>query len=188
MTIPPPVPTPDTSFSGMYDFRVLRQLRKREGMSIAEVSRQSGVSPAVISKLERNQTVAELETLFRLARVFGMTATDLLSLTENRISHKKLAGQRKSGAFQFSEIQYDNVRCLYGQATKGGEVSRPEIHHDDYEVCWVLLGEIVLTLPEQTYELKSGEAVQFDAILHHTYKALEDSKLIILHLRKAKRF
>ena len=172
----------------MYDFRILRQLRKREALSIAEVSRRSGVSPAVISKLERNQTTAELETLYRLGRVFGMTATDLLSLTENRISHKKTAGQRNSGLFTFSEIQYQNARCLYGRAPGGAAVSRPEIHHDDYEVCWVLRGEIELSLPEQTYNLKDGEAVQFDAILHHTYRAISDSEIIILHLKKAKRF
>ncbi|MDE0839229.1 MAG: helix-turn-helix transcriptional regulator, partial [Kiritimatiellae bacterium] len=55
----------------MYNFSVLRVLRKREGLTIAEVSRRTGVSPAGISKIERNQTIPGLQTLFRLARVFG---------------------------------------------------------------------------------------------------------------------
>ena len=55
----------------MFDFSVLRELRKREGLTIEATSKRSGVSPAVISKLERNQTRAELETLFRISRVFG---------------------------------------------------------------------------------------------------------------------
>ena len=49
------------------DFGILRELRKRENMSIAELSEQSGVSASVISKLERNQNTAEMDTLYRIA-------------------------------------------------------------------------------------------------------------------------
>ena len=63
-----------------FDFTILRELRKRAGLSIGEVSAESGVSAAVISKLERNRTRAELDTLYRLARVFGITAAELLNL------------------------------------------------------------------------------------------------------------
>ncbi len=45
------------------DFRTLRELRKSHALSIVELSEQSGVSASVISKLERNQTKAELDTL-----------------------------------------------------------------------------------------------------------------------------
>mgnify|MGYP001837380540 CR=1 FL=1 len=50
-----------------FDFTILRELRKRAGLSIGEVSAESGVSAAVISKLERNRTRAELDTLYRRA-------------------------------------------------------------------------------------------------------------------------
>ena len=73
----------------VYDFSVLRELRKREGMTIAALSKRSGISSAVISKLERNQTLAELDTLYRLSKVYGLTATDLLALAESRIAQPK---------------------------------------------------------------------------------------------------
>ena len=31
-------------------------------------------------------------------------------------------------------------------------------------------------------------SIQFDALLHHTYEALEDVEIILVHLRKGKRF
>jgi transcriptional regulator with XRE-family HTH domain len=172
----------------MYDFAVLRELRKRDELTIGDVSGRSGISPAVISKLERNQTSAELETLFRLSRVFGMTATDLLALAEKRTAQRATATAHVGGEFLFKEIQYANLRLLFGEAPKGSKVSRPEIHQDDYELCWVLAGRIRLSLPHEQHELKTGQAIQFDAILHHTYEALEGSQLIIAHLRKGKRF
>lgn len=172
----------------MYDFSVLRELRKGKQLSIAEVSGQSGVSPAVISKLERNQTVAELETLFKLSRVFAMSATDLLGLAESRTAHKTAATIHKSGGFHFHTIQYGNVRALRGTAKAGAEVSRPEVHRDDYEICWVISGKVLFRLPSEIHPLGPGDAIQFDAILDHTYEALEDCELIIIHLRKDKRF
>ncbi|MFA5865511.1 MAG: XRE family transcriptional regulator [Phycisphaerae bacterium] len=172
----------------MYDFSVLRDLRKRENLNIADVSVQSGISAAVISKLERNQTLAELETLFRLGRVYGMSATDLLALAERQTAHKAQTTEHDAGGFHFRQIAYGNVRALLGSARGGRKLSRPEVHQDDYEVCWVLKGKLQIVLPSETHKLQTGQAIQFDAILEHTYEALEDCELIILHIRKGKRF
>ncbi len=172
----------------MFDFSVVRELRKREGMNIAELSRRSGVSAAVISKLERNQTQAELETLFKLSRVLGLNATDILALAESRTAQRENATEHQTGGFNFREIRYANVRCLSGTAPAGARISRPEVHRDDYELCWVLKGRVRFTLPDETHDLAAGNALQFDAILDHTYEALEDSEILILHIRKDKRF
>ena len=172
----------------MYDFSVLREIRKSEGYTISDVSQRSGVSVAVISKLERNQTQAELETLYKLARVFGMSATDLISLAESRLSHRKQSESYQSGGYHFQKIEYANLRCFLGQASKGTKLSKPEIHRDDYEFCWVLEGSIHINLPHESVNLKAGQSVQFDAIQKHTYEALEDTKILIIHLRKQNRF
>ena len=171
-----------------FDFGVLRELRKRESLTLAEVSRRSGVSPAVISKIERNRAQAELETLFRLSRVFGLNTADLLNLAESRTAHRAEATAYASGAFLLSRLEYGNIKCFYGRAPAGAAVSRPEIHHDDTEVCWVLEGSVRVTLPHEQHDLRAGQAVQFDAILEHTYEAVSDCVLIIVHLPKPKRF
>ncbi len=172
----------------MYDFSVLRMLRKKDGLSIAEVSERSGVSAAVISKMERNQTLAGLETLYKISRVFGMHPSDLLSLAETRSADKREAKEHTTHGILFKEIRYGNIRCLFGSAPAGSDLSRPEIHGDDYEVCWVLRGHLRFFLPNERYDLKAGDVIQFDAVLEHTYEAVDDSEFIIIHLRKDKRF
>lgn len=174
--------------AGQYDFSVLRELRRHEALTIDEVSKRSGISPAVISKLERNQSRAELDTLFRLARVFGMNAADLLALAESRTAQKKAATRHEAQGFRFDEVDYANVRCLHGSAKSGGTVSRPEIHRDDFEVCWVLRGHLRIALPSENHDLRAGQALQFDAILPHSYEAVTDVEVLILHLTKPKRF
>ena len=172
----------------MFDFAVLRDLRQREGWTIAELSARTRVSPAVISKLERNRTSAELSTLFCLSRAFGLNVTDLLQLAESRTAHRVTERTHRAGAFTFRQVDYGNLRALVGHAKTGGSVTNPEIHRDDYEICWVLKGRVRVTLPHEQHELAAGECVQFDAVQEHTYAVLEECEILILHLRKGKRF
>lgn len=171
-----------------FDFSVLRRLRQQHEMTLADLAKASGVSLAVISKLERNQQSAELDTLYRLGRSFGMSATDLLALAESPLAHRTTENTYRSGEFKFRQVRYANVVARVGTAPAGTKVSRPEIHHDDTEVCWVQSGKIRLTLPHETCELSGGESIQFDAIQEHTYEALAESEFLILHLRKEKRY
>ncbi|HVU25732.1 MAG TPA: XRE family transcriptional regulator [Opitutus sp.] len=171
-----------------FDFSVLRRLREQHGMTLADLSSASKVSMGVISRLERNQTSAELDTVFRLARAFGLSATDLLAMSESDLAHRVKESSYRSGQFAFRQVKFANVVALLGEAPAGASVKRPEIHHDDTEVCWMLGGRLRLTLPHESFELADGASIQFDAILEHTYEALTDCRFIILHLRKDKRY
>ncbi len=171
----------------VYDFSVLRELRHHEGLSIADVSAQSGVSPAVISKLERNQTQANLDTLYRVARVFGMTPSDLLALTESPSAHWRVATEHTNHGIRFQEISYGNVRCLLGHAPAGSATERPQVHSDDFEICWVISGKVVFHLPHEELVLATGNAIQFDGVLDHRYEAVEESRFLLIHLQKPKR-
>ena len=170
------------------NFSILRELRKQHDLSIAQLSERSGVAASVISKLERNCHTAEMETLFRLARVFGITLSDFISLAENRTSHRVNSERYASGDFIFDRVDYGNLRTMHAVAPAGAKLSSPELHRDDYELCWVLKGRMRFSLPGESYELKSGDSIQFDALLHHDYEALEESEIIIIHLKKGKRF
>jgi len=172
----------------MFDFSVLRDIRTRADMTLSALSAASGVSIAVISKLERNQTQAEVGTLYKIGRVFGMRATDILTLAEAPLSNRKESETYESDGFLFQAVRYSNASCIIASAPEGALVSKPEIHHDDHEICWVLRGSIRLTLPQEAQNLKAGQSIQFDAIQEHTYEALEDCQFIITHIRKGKRF
>lgn len=171
-----------------YNFTFLRDLRKRDGLTIEEVSRRSSVSPAVISKIERNQTRAELDTLFRLSRVFNLTAADLVALAESRTSQQTQEMDYVSGGFRFRRIEFRNSRCMIGRAKAGSTVSRPDIHSEDYEIAWVLDGEVLVEVAGEKHVLSQGEALQFDAVLTHRYTATTDCRIIVQHIAKDKRF
>lgn len=170
------------------DFSVVRELRKRHGMTLGEVAERSGVSSAVLSKLERNRSVCEIDTLYRVARVFGLSSSDLLGLAENCTAYLKRESEYVSGPFKFSRITFDGVACFEATARAGERLTKPEAHGEEFEVCWVKSGRIRIQLPREQHTLGPGDALKFDAVLEHTYEILEDARLIILHLRKEHRF
>jgi len=171
-----------------FDLSVLRTLRQQRSLTLQGLSKASGVSVAVISKLERNQQTPSIDTVYRLGRAFGMSATDLLAMAESSLAHRAQEKSHASGEFRFREIRYANTVALLGEAPAGAAISRPEVHHDDTEVCWVLDGRLQLSLPHETFELSGGQSIQFDAIQEHTYAALTAIRFLILHLRKDKRY
>jgi len=170
------------------DFSIVRDLRKRSGMTLEDVSRKSGISIAGLSKFERNQSMVELDTLYRLARVFGLSATDLLNLAESCSAHHKTAENYTSGPFRFEHISFKGIDCFRATAKAGSQLSKPEAHGDEFEICWVNKGKIRITLPRESHVVCAGEALKFDAALHHTYEILEDSEVSIIHLEKTHRF
>ncbi len=170
------------------DFRILRELRKTHNLSIAELSKLSGVAASVISKLERNQTKAELDTIYRLARVLRLSLADLISLAENQTPHLIDEESYQSGDFNFRRISYGNMRCMRGTAAKSTKLSTPELHGDDLETCWLIKGKLRIILPNEICTLEPGMSVQFDALMPHTYEVLEDCEVFIVHLKKGNRF
>jgi len=171
-----------------FDFSIVRDLRKRSGLTLAEVSDRSGISIAGLSRIERNQTILELGTLYRLARVLGLSGTDLLGLAESCSAHTKKSESYSSGPFEFEKVAYKGITLFYATARRGEKLKKPEAHGDEFEICWVRAGSIRIILHRERHTLSTGESVQFDAALEHTYEILEDSEMVIAHLAKAHRF
>ena len=107
---------------------------------------------------------------------------------ESRTAQCKQETDRVAGDFHFRQIEFANSKCLYAEAPKGAKRSNPDAHRYDFEICWVLEGTLRVDLPYESHELAGGDCLQFDALFEHTYEALEDSRIIIQHIRKQKRF
>ena len=170
------------------DFSVLRDVRKQAGMTLEELARRSKLSIASLSKLERNQSMVGLDTLFRIARVFGLSASDLLSLAESRTAHIKTIERYQSGPFDFEKLSWQGVELFHASAKVGHSLKHPEAHGDEHEICWVRKGRVHIAFSHEEHTLNPGEAIKFDAVLPHIYEIIEDAELIIAHLTKTHRF
>jgi XRE family transcriptional regulator, regulator of sulfur utilization len=58
--------------------RTVLKLRKGSGLSLADLSGQSGVAKSIISQIERNETNPTLTTIWRLAHALDVTIESIL--------------------------------------------------------------------------------------------------------------
>lgn len=162
-----------------YDFSVLRELRKKRGLTISKLSEQCGVSYVALSKLERNQGNPELKTLDRIGRALGMPTHNLLALAEQR--HPTHASEKTSktlGKASCRHVDLDGTRIFCIDAPKGSRGAGTEFHRDDYERCFVLDGKLKITVRGSEYMLGPGEGLCWDCVFEHDFEAVEPSKFI----------
>jgi transcriptional regulator with XRE-family HTH domain len=65
-----------------YTKTALRQLREDAGLSLMEVSRQTGIDPAQLSRFESGQMVPTIKRLRQLGALYGVAAWKILQLME----------------------------------------------------------------------------------------------------------
>jgi transcriptional regulator with XRE-family HTH domain len=168
-----------------YDFSILRVLRKKKGVTIGELSRQSGVSYVALSKLERNQGNPELRTLDRISRALGLATCNFLALAE-----RKHPVQTKEEVRTILDtvtcrfVNLDGTRILYLKAPKGAHGTEPDFLRDDYEFCYVLEGRMKITIRGSDYEVKAGESLVWDCFFDHNFEAMENTDMIIVLVPK----
>jgi transcriptional regulator with XRE-family HTH domain len=177
----------DTLTRGLQEYAVgpkLRALRLRKKMGLVELGRHTGLSAAMISKLERGVLFPTLPTLLRIALVFGVGLDHFFSASAAR---KAFGIVRRAERTRFSEklggreVAWE-FECLDFTATerkmsaywvKFAPAARPRSHeHPGAEFIHVLKGTLLLKLGADAHELDEGDSMYFDSAQPHSYVRL----------------
>jgi transcriptional regulator with XRE-family HTH domain len=163
----------------------LRRLRLRKSMGLVELSRHTGLSPALLSKLERDVMHPTLPTLLRIAMVFSVG----LEYFFNPEPKPVLEIVRKKDRLRFPDspdsarpsYYFESLdfpvpdRALNSYLAEFGPVAaeRVRLHgHPGVEVIYVFSGKLELRAGEGTHELAEGDSVYFDSSVMHGYRRI----------------
>lgn len=87
-----------TKVNGEYSYLiVLREIRKKKGMSQEDASSALGVSQAYLSKIERGKSNVSLSTLNRMCEIYEVPMALVMwgSITEGDVPSQKLTAYRE---------------------------------------------------------------------------------------------
>lgn len=161
----------------------LRALRLRKKIGLVELGRHTGLSAAMISKLERGILYPTLPTLLRIALVFGVgldhffTAAarksfGIVRRAERTRFSEKLGGREVAWEFECLDFTATE-RKLNAYWVKFASVAKPRPHeHAGAEFIHVLKGTLLLKLGAEEHELAEGDSMYFDASQPHSYSRL----------------
>jgi len=162
----------------------LRTLRLRKSMGLVELGKHTGLSAALLSKLERGKLFPTLPTLLRIAMVFGV-GLDYFFTDERK---RRVVGVvRKDERVRFPErpgtqdVQY-YFECLDYRAVERKlsafladfqELPLDKIkphQHAGVEFLYVLKGSLALKIGSDEYLLEAEDAIYFDSAVQHSYR------------------
>ncbi len=162
----------------------LRGLRLKKSMGLVELGKHTGLSPAMLSKLERGKLFPTLPTLLRIAMVFSVGLDYFF--TDERKRHvvaivrkkERLRFAEKMGgvevAYHFESLDFPANQRKFNAFLADFEVAPSEkikLHqHTGVEFLYVLRGKLDLTIGSDVHSLEAGDSIYFDSTVRHGYR------------------
>jgi transcriptional regulator with XRE-family HTH domain len=162
----------------------LRSLRLRKNMGLVELSKHTGLSAALLSKLERGKLFPTLPTLLRIAMVYSVGLDYFFSDERKR---RVVSVVRKEDRVRFperpgtQEVPYF-FECLDYKAMErkmsvfvaefqeiAPEKLRPH-QHPGVELLYVMKGSLTMKIGSEEFSLEAEDAIYFDSAVQHSYR------------------
>ena len=162
----------------------VRTIRLKKKIGLVELGRHTGLSPAMLSKIERGQLFPTLPTLLRIALVFGVGLDFFFAGSRERpvvgiVRHKdRLRFPERPGgrdiAYEFESLDYPAVeRRLNGYYVEFLPVTADAVRlhqHTGGEFIYVLGGTLVVQIGGEEHTLGPRDSMYFDPSALHGYR------------------
>jgi transcriptional regulator with XRE-family HTH domain len=160
----------------------LKRLRTERGVTLADLSRATGISKSTLSRLETGQRRPSLELLLPLAQVYRVPLDELVGAPEVGDPRVRLKPRRVNGRTVLPLTQHPGGVQAWKIIIPATQ-TRPEPRvHDGYEWLYVISGQMRLVLGDQDLVLSAGEAAEFDTHLPHWFGSADGRSAEVLSL------
>jgi transcriptional regulator with XRE-family HTH domain len=164
----------------------LRALRLKKKMGLVELGKHTGLSAALLSKLERGRLTPTLPTLFRISLVYGVGLEHFFIDDQKR---RAVGIVRKSDRHKFpdrpgtSDISYFFESLDYAATERKLSAYKAEFQpiakeklkphtHAGIELLHLLTGSLAVKIGAEEYALGRGDTIYFDSGVPHSYRRL----------------
>ena len=179
--------TIETELEGYRIGEKVRELRKERGLKLIELGDHTGLSAAMLSKIESGKVVPTLPTLTRISLAFSVGLDHFFSDERDRYAYgitRKSERIRMPGAgkmpYDFENMDYtvhEPRMRTYLAHFKDSDDSQTH-SHDGIEFIYINSGELEFTWKGKTEVLQAGDSVYFDAGQDHCYRRHGDKPCI----------
>jgi transcriptional regulator with XRE-family HTH domain len=164
----------------------LRTLRLRRSMGLAQLAEHTGLSAAMLSRLENSRLVPTLPTLIRIAMVFNVGLDYFFTdprkrhvVAVSRRNERKLFPSDPKSAkvpWHFETLDFRaNERKLNGFLAHFHSLPLEKItphFHPGVEFLYLIEGELEMIIGADKLQLSAGDSIYFDSLQKHAYRSL----------------
>jgi transcriptional regulator with XRE-family HTH domain len=172
---------------GLADYRIgarIRGLRLKKKIGLVDLGKHTGLSAALLSKIERGRLFPTLPTLLRIALVFGVgleyffagaREKPLVAITRKsqRVELPERPGAREA-AYRFASLDYPaterRFNCYLAEFFPVASEKLRSHDHAGVEFIYVINGTLSVHMNGEEHVLEAGDAIYFDATIPHAYQ------------------
>jgi transcriptional regulator with XRE-family HTH domain len=175
----------ETLATGLERYKIgpkIRALRLKKKLGLVQLGEHTGLSPAMLSKIERGQLFPTLPTLLRIALVFGVGLEHFFSGGEERPlavvrKHDRLRLPNRAGeeppSYVFESLDFPvadrKMEAFYAEFPLQSKPSDPH-QHVGAELIYVIKGQLAVSVEGRDIVLGEGDAMYFDSEAPHSYR------------------
>jgi transcriptional regulator with XRE-family HTH domain len=162
--------------------RTVAKLRRDYGLSLADLSAQSGVAKSIISQIERNETNPTLSTIWRLAHALDVSIESVLHGAEEGpfLEHASRGGTpiliSDDGLCRLAVIGWlktvDWLQWYDFQAEPGGVLGSEAHPRGSIECLSLLEGELEVEVGNVAEPVRAGETLRYRCDRPHRIRNL----------------
>ncbi len=173
----------------------LRQLRKKQGWTLTDVSKRTGLAVSTLSKTERGEMSMTYDKFMQLAMGLGLDVGELFSTSGRQFSPKGVAITRAGEAtihetdtyiyeLPATGLHHKQMTPMYGRIKARSIKDFKEIvHHPGEEFLYILSGTLEVHIEgEDVFTLNPRESAYFDSTMGHAYVSSgdEDAEILVV--------
>lgn len=149
----------------------LRELRRRNGTTLAALSELTGIPVSTLSRLESGQRKPSLELLLPLAKAHQVPLDELVNAPETGDPRVYARPFTRNGQTVIPLTRKPGGLQAWKQILAGRPADRkPDPRtHEGYHWLYVLNGKLRLILGDRDMILTAGEVAEFDTHLPHWF-------------------
>jgi transcriptional regulator with XRE-family HTH domain len=164
--------------------RNIRRLRGEKALTLQMLAEQTGLSPSMLSLLERGKTGPSIGTLVVIASALGAQMSELMDQADPKDDGvvSRVADQPvfETGAGVLRRIlKHDRamgVEIAINEYAPGTANAPSAVSHDGHEFGVVLEGTIEVTLDEKVWVLTKGDVISYSSRQPHRFSNPADER------------
>ena len=165
----------------------MKSLRIARGMTLAELGGQVSLSPSYLSQIERDRLTPSLTTLMGIAQALAVEPRYFFETGEEttlvRRSDQAIQPENEAlgmTSYSLSTLRADNILKVNRVELQPYSGLQELAAFTGEEMCFILSGEMAVTVGEETHTLQAGDSIHYDALLPHSWLPEGDQPCVFI--------
>jgi transcriptional regulator with XRE-family HTH domain len=168
--------------------RKIRELRKKAGFVLQDLSDRTGLSKPLLSQVEKGVVSPPIATLLKISKALNVNIgfffqdndpeekVVLVRRDESKVIDSRYFGREESGYYYEALAYKKSKKCMEPFLVEFKRMKAEKLSyfsHEGEEFIYLLEGTLEFRTENEQYVLNPGDSLYFESSIPHAYRALE---------------